>query len=166
MPKHKYTFERYCSPKRWDTYYQQIKYCRECGAKLNVLVIGPGDYIVPLILTEMGYHVETFGIEETADYVGDLRDIENIIKKDYDVIICCEVLEHIELDKAIEVIKYLKTRAQKRIIISVPILTYSVDKYHKWELGHGIDEEGFTQFFHNPIVKIVGNKFFFVIENK
>ncbi len=126
-----YNFDKYVDAARWNSYYHQIAETLAFAAK-TALIIGVGDNIVPMILSQQGVSVTTFDFDKDLqpDIVGDVTDIENILTKDgfqkFDVLLCCQVLEHLPYDY------FEKTLAQFRnvannVILSLP---FSAHKYH------------------------------------
>lgn len=119
-----YKFDKYLHIRRWGSYYNQIKEVLEHDAK-NVLLIGEGDGIVSGILCKLGIHVTTFDFAEdlNPDIVGDVREIENRVEKNfYDCILCCEVLEHLEFKYFEGIIRSFCKVVKKNgiIILSLP----------------------------------------------
>lgn len=93
-----YNFDKYLHFRRWGSYYCQLKEALEHDVR-NVLLIGEGDGIISGILRKLGINITTFDFAEdlNPDIVGDVREIEKIVEKNfYDCIICCQVLEHLE----------------------------------------------------------------------
>ena len=164
MRNSNYIFEKYCSLRRWDTYWYQIKYCREvCTTGSNILLIGPGDWIVVDVLRGMEYNVEVFDIRPGADIKGNILDIKRLVTKHYDVVICCEVLEHVGFGYAEGIVEHLKTIADKRLIISIPIYKGVVDRYHQWELGSTEETKMFDKYCSPCTIDIVHSKWKFYI---
>ena len=91
-----YNFSSYATRERWLSYRFQISLVLEKQPK-SVLVIGVGDSIVVDILKKFIPKVETFDFdpELKPDICGDIVDIENLVSEKYDVIVCCQVLEHL-----------------------------------------------------------------------
>lgn len=98
-----YMFKSYVSSERWDSYYYQIRETLECENARRVLVIGVGDGIVPSIIKMMNdkIDVDTFDIDGTLNpnICGDITQLSLKIKQKYDVIVCCQVCEHIKFGK-------------------------------------------------------------------
>lgn len=161
-----YSFNNYCSPKRWMTYYNQIDKIINSNSK-SVLVIGPGDYIVPLVVQHYKPKilVETFDIKEGATYQGDLKEISSIVNKKYDYIVCCEVLEHIEFDEFENIISQLK-EIGNNILISLPKYNGVLNKWHKWEINYMDIElsqiiEVLRGYFDVVSDNFIGDKYYF-----
>jgi hypothetical protein len=159
-----YNFETYCTKFRFTTYHEQIKLCLGCKPK-SILVIGPGDHIVPIILRHLLSNtiVDTFDIREGSTYKGDLREISNIVTQKYDCILCCEVLEHIEFEYFDSIIKQLKQITNKSLIISVPKFNGKLCKYHKWEIDYNVTKNDILQIIGNSNVSMLNNKIMFIV---
>ena len=124
--KEHYRFQDYVDWRRWHSYYYQIREALGSDSK-TFLIIGKGDGIVPLVLGYLlnseGWVVDTFDYAEDLcpTYQGDLRDIERIINKKYDCVICCQVLEHLEWQYFEAVLESLARICSKRLIVSLPV---------------------------------------------
>jgi len=117
-----YDFVKYVSFERWNSYWHQIKEVLDANPN-NVLIIGVGDNIVPSIISTTGVKVKTldFDTELKADYVGDIRNIESIVSnKSFDVVMCCQVLEHIDFRYFESVVQSLINVSRKKLILSIP----------------------------------------------
>jgi len=117
-----YDFGRYVSLERWNSYWHQINEALD-AKPINVLIIGVGDNIVPSIIRTAGIEVKTldFDSELKADYVGDIRNIDSIISnKSFDVVMCCQVLEHIHFEYFESVVQHLIKVSRKKLILSIP----------------------------------------------
>ncbi|MDH6459005.1 2-polyprenyl-3-methyl-5-hydroxy-6-metoxy-1,4-benzoquinol methylase [Fusobacterium sp. PH5-7] len=114
-------FFQYVNKDTWNSYYQQIEEALKSKSS-SVLIIGMGDGIVPKILRNYIKEVKTFDIAEDLepDYIGNILDINEIIDKKYECIICCEVLEHLPFDKFEKCIEKLEKITAKKCIISLP----------------------------------------------
>lgn len=121
-----YDFLKYVDNNRWNSYYQQIIEVLNCQENCkNVLYIGMGDGIVTDILKKTGKNVKTLDFDKALkpDYVGSVTEIKKALKKDwnkFDVILCCQVLEHIPFSEFDNTIKQLAECTKKRLIISLP----------------------------------------------
>ena len=120
-----YDFSRYIrSTSRWDSYYYQLKYSLESDAR-DVLLIGPGDNIVPNLLRFYDKNLTTFDIAEdlNPDIVGDICELDTIVSdSSYDCIVCCEVCEHIPFEKFEGIINNFSKalRSDGKLVFSVP----------------------------------------------
>lgn len=127
-----YNFNNYVNRKRWMSYYHQVNEVIKSNSK-TCLVIGKGDGIVPAILQHCGLDVDTFDYEDQMKptYLGDIRKIHEIVDREYDCIVCCQVLEHIEYEYFESVIESLRRICKKRLILSLPeiMLLLSIDIY-------------------------------------
>jgi len=117
-----YDFGRYVTPERWNSYWHQINEAL-LDNPINILIIGVGDNIVPTIIRTKSVDVKTFDYDPdlNSDYVGDIREIDSIIQNDsFDVVMCCQVLEHLEFEFFEPIVQKLLNIAKKKVILSVP----------------------------------------------
>ncbi|MDR0733165.1 MAG: class I SAM-dependent methyltransferase [Dysgonamonadaceae bacterium] len=139
VEKSHYNFQTYTDLPRWTSYWHQITETLALSPK-TALIVGIGDDIVGRVLAEQGVQVYTFDFDKNLhpDFWGDVVEIDTVLRdKRFDVILCCQVLEHLPYDKFEPVLQQLQRHA-KNVIISLP---YSAIKYK-------ID-------VHLPIVKTV-----------
>lgn len=121
-----YEFEKYVSKKRWISYYYQLQFVVDSACS-SVLVIGKGDNIVPeclkLVYGRDDIEIDTFDFDPCLNptILGDIREIDKIVKKKYDCVICCQVLEHLEFEYFEKVIKGISNICKKKFIISLPV---------------------------------------------
>ncbi|MBO4374636.1 MAG: hypothetical protein J5829_05980 [Lachnospiraceae bacterium] len=137
--------------------------------------------IIEPILKAQGIEVATFDRMKDIDpdYCGDLREIDTIIKdREFDVVLCWQILEHIEFEHFDRIVKYMKGIVRKKLIISLPYSNISlniwvqrtmgrvrllclgfprfwqnkIDKWHKWEMG--------TKAVSKKAVREVLNKYY------
>ncbi len=135
-----FSYEAYMSDERWSSYFRQIDEVREIEKAekkdLNVLVIGVGDGLIPQLIKFFCHcRVITFDYDRELqpDIVGDIFDLSKYVTKCFDVILCCQVLEHIpyiEFQKALEEI-WTCLEDGGKCIISLPDSGY--------DLGGGIE---------------------------
>ncbi len=120
VPKEHYDFLDYITPERWMSYRHQIELVIKSGLK-KVLVIGIGDNIVPGILRTQGIEVETCDIDQNLkpDHLQSLTELDFNGKK-FDIIICCQVLEHLPFKEIENALSRLKQATQSILIISLP----------------------------------------------
>lgn len=117
-----YDFLNYVKQDRWNSYYQQIFEALNCKGK-SILYIGAGDGIVTDILRKCGKNVKTLDFDKNLkpDYIGSVTDIKKVLGKDkFDVILCCQVLEHIPFSEFENTIKQLSEYTKEKLILSLP----------------------------------------------
>ncbi|MCM1467223.1 MAG: hypothetical protein NC086_03670, partial [Alistipes sp.] len=124
VKKEHYNFDKYVDEARWMSYYYQVKEALASGSK-SFLIIGKGDGIVPAIIQELvGLNgvVDTFDYDEQLQptYIGDIRELSNVVTKKYDCILCCQVLEHLEYKYFESIIKEIDNICNSRVILSLP----------------------------------------------
>jgi len=102
------------------SYYYQIKWVKRLNKK-KILEIGIGNKTVSNYLKNNNFDVTTFDYDHrlNPDFVGDIRKLpfEN---KSFDVILCCEVLEHIPFEDFKKGLKEIGRVTKKHAIISIP----------------------------------------------
>tara|TARA_B100000686_G_C16658183_1_gene899389 strand:- start:568 stop:1230 length:663 start_codon:yes stop_codon:yes gene_type:complete len=120
---------------RWHAYYSQkriihqwlqVELLKSLDVK-NVLEIGPYLGLVTAMLGSAGYSVTTLDVDSVSPSIGAKShikgDITNVpIEKltGFDVIICCEMLEHITWPNVDNVLKRLSETGVPWLILSVP----------------------------------------------
>ncbi|MDA3879917.1 MAG: methyltransferase domain-containing protein [Prolixibacteraceae bacterium] len=115
-----YLFDRYVDKKRWASYYSQISEVVEVSPQ-KVLVVGVGDGIIVEILKMQGIEVLTMDFDAALnpDFELDVRNI-NEISTHFDVIICCQVLEHLPFGDFEQTLDKLMDKTS-RLVLSLPI---------------------------------------------
>lgn len=130
-----YSFEIYMSDGRWSSYYRQIDEIKKIEINeergLNVLVIGVGDGVVPLLIKLFcNCTITTYDYDKelSPDITGDILELSKHTKEPYDIILCCQVLEHIpypEFGKALAEIEVC-LKENGRCIMSLPDSGYDL----------------------------------------
>ena len=167
-----YATLRYDTKKRWASYWHQIDETLAV-APASALVVGVGSGVVSDYLRSAGIAVTTLDVvaDLQPDLVADLRTIP--AEQDaFDVVLCCQVLEHLRYADVPDALKELARVARARVVISLPrrgrywelavripplprfaragVLPnrrrYRGDDEHHWELGpRAVDQRQFTQ---------------------
>jgi hypothetical protein len=122
-----YDFQTYTDLLRWTSYWHQISETLALVPK-TALIIGVGDNIVGKLLAAQGVQVYTFDFDKDLhpDFVGNVAEAGDVLRdKQFDVILCCQVLEHLPYDKFENILQQL-ARHTGNVIISLP---YSAIKY-------------------------------------
>jgi hypothetical protein len=122
-----YNFQAYTDLPRWTSYWHQITETLALTPK-TALIIGVGDNIVGNILAAQGVQVYTFDFDKNLhpDFEGNVANIDAILgDKRFDVILCCQVLEHLPHNKFENILQQLAQHACN-VVISLP---YSAMKY-------------------------------------
>lgn len=119
VKKNHYNFSRYNHLKRWTSYWYQIHETLFLNIE-SVLEIGPGSEIVSFILKKEGlkYNSLDFSKDLHPDFVGDIRDFN--LNKKFDMIMACQVLEHIPYVDFKKSLKNMAKHSKKYVIISLP----------------------------------------------
>ncbi|MDR2424893.1 MAG: hypothetical protein LBD59_09260 [Prevotellaceae bacterium] len=161
-PSH-YDFAKYVDIARWISYWHQITETMALNSE-NVLIVGIGDGITGKILSMQGIKVSTFDFDEKLqpDFVGNITEIDEVLQGNhFDVLLCCQLLEHLPYDFFEPVLQKMKCVADNVIIslphsprnyyisIGLPLLgrkkinidiqrhcsTFKFDGEHYWEIG-------------------------------
>lgn len=150
VKKEHYDFNKYTSINRWSSYYYQISEVTKLNDIHTILLIGVGDGVVNSTLSNMGYDVTTFDFDErlNSDIVGSVTDIEKILDKKYDCIICCQVLEHLPYEMLDNIMSQFSRIANKNVIISLPYNSVKI-----------FTSKIFIPFIHNISIKLLMPKF-------
>jgi len=119
----------------------------------TILEIGPGNYIVTNILSDLGFDVQTLDIDPdiAPDIVCDITN-DNLpsITNKYDLVLAAEVLEHVEYKDSIKVLKNLKTITEK-LLITVPCTNEGGAFFHFSLKLPGLSWLAFNKkFFYKP----------------
>jgi len=120
VTKTHYDFEKYVGLDRWSSYWYQLNETIKLKPK-SVLEIGNGSKIIKTMLEEEGINYESVDIAKdlNPDHVGDIRYFN--IYKSYDIVMACQVLEHIHYNNFNLALINLKKHSNKYVIISLPI---------------------------------------------
>ena len=112
-------FENYDDLNRWISYWWQISLVRKLGKK-KVMEIGIGNKTVSNYLKKAGFSVTTYDIdpELNPDYVGDITSLP-FRNDSFEVLLCCEVLEHLQFAKAKKALKEINRVTKEYAVISV-----------------------------------------------
>jgi hypothetical protein len=88
-----------------------------------------------------GGNIDTFDFDEALKptYLGDLREIDQIVKKRYECVICCQVLEHLEYKYFRDIIEKLSIICSKVLILSLPCRMIEFSAY--FAIPHFGDKE-------------------------
>jgi len=116
-----YNFYNYLDLNRWNSYFHQIEETLAFEPK-SVLIVGVGDNIVATILKQYGVKVTTFDFDNTLhpNIIGNVVHIKEILQEQrFDVLLCCQVLEHLPYEYFEKIIKQFSEIANN-VIISLP----------------------------------------------
>lgn len=121
VKKGHYDFIKYVSLARWNSYYYQIINALDESIH-TILLIGIGDGVVVDTLRKCGKEVVTFDFDKSLnpDIYGSVTEIETILKKKYDCIMCCQVLEHLPFSEFEKVIEQFSHLVNEKVIVSLP----------------------------------------------
>lgn len=119
VPK-EYYFETYDHPTRFISYFYQINLAKKLKPS-KILEVGIGNKTVTNCLEQAGLAVDTcdFDRELNPDFVADIRSMP-FKNESYDLVMACEILEHIPWDDVDKALKELHRVSRKYVIISIP----------------------------------------------
>jgi 2-polyprenyl-3-methyl-5-hydroxy-6-metoxy-1,4-benzoquinol methylase len=117
-----FSYESYLTEARWSSYYIQLTEVMRENPK-SVLIVGVGDGLVPYYISRQGIMVRTMDIDErlSPDHLGSVvsPDIASNVEP-ADIVMCCQVLEHMPFDQFERALENLSALCKKKIIISLP----------------------------------------------
>lgn len=116
----KYNFGKYDTESRWMSYWHQINQVLKLNPK-NVLEIGAGNKTVSDYLKNAGIQVSVLDSDKELkpDIVASVLRMP-FTDNSFDLVLCCEVLEHLPFEKFEKCLKEIKRVSRKDIIISLP----------------------------------------------
>jgi len=121
VDKAHYDFSKYINKGRWNSFYHQIDEIIKVEPK-SILEIGAGTGITKCILKDiLHYYYESMDIDEELhpDFVGSVMEMP-FVDRQYDVVACFQVLEHLPFDNLEKALSELLRVANKAVIISLP----------------------------------------------
>jgi len=126
----------YDSLNRFISYFYQTKSILELNVK-SVLEVGVGNKTVNNYLKSRGLDVKSVDFDKNLkpDVVADVRKMP-LKNKQFDAVLCCEVLEHIPLDELPKALRELTRVSKKYVIVSVPYYCAYFELFGKFSFGH------------------------------
>ncbi len=122
VDKKHYSFERYCYPERWASYYHQLREVLASSPK-SILEVGGGDGVLESYIkrniAEAIYTSVDIAEDLNPDVVAAI-DALPFADASFDVVCAFEVLEHIPFEKFEKALGELLRVSKGRVLISVP----------------------------------------------
>lgn len=120
---------KYDSLERFSSYYTQLKLVSELSPK-SVIEVGIGNGLVSDYLKK-SYKVTTCDFDHrlNPDIIFDVSagSYHNIFHDPSDVVLCCQVLEHLPYDKFRKCLINLSSMSNKYVIISLPYCSSGIE---------------------------------------
>ncbi|MFA6289080.1 MAG: class I SAM-dependent methyltransferase [Opitutaceae bacterium] len=141
VSKNHYGFSNYITKARFLSFWCQINEVIKFNPK-RVLEIGPGSGVVTQILRQQGIEVVTvdYADDVGADVVASVLDLP-FPDASFDVVICCQVLEHLPFVDFIPALNQIRRVAVMGAVISLPHTgrywryLFSIPKLGEWQFG-------------------------------
>jgi len=113
---------KYLSLQRWNSYWYQLFETTQCPNVKTILEVGIGNTICTSVLRNMGYTVKTLDADPTtqADYVADIRTIQQTVHETFDLTLCCQTLEHIPYEDVPGVLRSFHKITNTWLIVTLP----------------------------------------------
>ncbi len=122
------------SYQRWNSYFWQLFFIAHFRPE-SILEIGVGDKIVADIIKKIGYDVKTCDISANVnpDYIADIRFLP-FEKESFDMVVCFQILEHIDYEYFVDILKSLHHITKKHVILSLPQIRkfFSLKSHIPW----------------------------------
>lgn len=150
VQKEKY-FDEYDDLLRFISYFYQVDITRRLKPK-KVLEIGIGNKMVSSYLENHGIQIETcdFDKELKPDYIADIRNLP-LKDNSYELIIACEVLEHIPWQDVDKALSEMQRVTKKYVLISIPYSSAGFELIMKFPgAGKIMKKPFFDLFFRIP----------------
>lgn len=150
---------KYDDVQRFISYFYQVDLVRKLKPN-NVLEIGIGNKTVYNYLKQNGIKIDTCDFDKSLepDYVADIRDLP-FEDQSYDVVMACEVLEHIPWKDVNKALYQLHRVSRKYVIISIPYSSTSFELLFKFPLIDRILKRPFLNLFFRLPLFFIGIKF-------
>lgn len=148
VPETHRSFQKsYDTIERFISYFYQIGLIRDLEIK-EILEVGIGNKTVSNYLKQFGLKVTTCDYDETLkpDFVADVRKLP-MPENSFDVILACEILEHLPWDDVPIALAELQRVTKKYIIISIPYSSGSIELVLASQLISTLFKKPFFDFF-------------------
>lgn len=129
LPKSDYFNESYFADDQLYSFIEQLQGIRSVlrnfdkSKEVKILEIGKGNGFISSFIKNMGYDIVTFDINANLepDVVGDVTQLSSYFKNNmFDLIICCEVLEHMEFENFEKSLKEFRKVSKGYTFITLP----------------------------------------------
>lgn len=129
LAKSDYFNESYFADAQLYSFVEQLQGIRsilkkfDTSKEIKILEIGKGNGFISTFIKKMGYNIVTFDINANLepDVVGDVTQLSNYFESNiFDLIICCEVLEHMEFNNFETVLKEFRKVGSRYCFLTLP----------------------------------------------
>ncbi len=116
----------YDSKERFNSYWTQVKEVTQRNPR-NILEVGIGNAFVSSYLRRWGYNLITLDVcrELQPDFAASVTNLP-FKNKEFDVIICCEVLEHLPYSEFGKALQELNRVSSAYVVLSLPDSSYYI----------------------------------------
>ncbi len=121
VDKKHYSFDKYCYPDRWASYYYQLREITNTNPS-TILEVGVGDGVVKQYVqnnTNISYKNIDVAEDLAPDILGSV-DAMPLPDNQFDVVCAFEVLEHLPFEKFEQCLLEMGRVSKKHVLISVP----------------------------------------------
>ena len=121
-PPEYYSFEKYNTKQRMLTYWHQINEVLKRQPS-SVLEIGVGTGLVSSYLRHLGIEVKTFDINAALkpDYIGSVLDIDAIVDRQFDLVLCARVLHHLPFSQLPIALEKIAKVSRRDAVVTLPM---------------------------------------------
>jgi len=167
LPREKYLEDAYFTPQQMSSLMEQFMRIRIMRPE-TILEVGLGNGMLAAMLRQIGIKVTTVDVNPNLepDIVSDIKSLPLKLTSKFDIVVCCEVLEHIRFDEFEENIRIFKSLSNN-LFLTLPFdakhfgfagilrlpkkgtreigfwwrtkITKKIPSEHFWEIGHSLE---------------------------
>ncbi len=168
VDKNHYFKARYGDLRRFVSYFYQIDFIRNTGAK-KILFIGVGDSLVSDYLRKISdIELTTFDIDPALnpDVVGDVKKLP-FEKNEFDCVVAYEVLEHVPFEDFSQILSQLREITREWVVLFLPIRQIGFECILRFPFIRKILNRPFLRILLTIPIKFPGSSHHhWVIDNK
>ncbi len=124
----KYLNENYLGAARFLGYHEQLMSVFKLKDVKTIAEIGPGNGVTTALLRHFGYEVQTidFDYRLSPDIECSILQLQERVHQTFDVVLCFEVLEHLEFEDFEAALQNLNAITNQYLILSLPYVGYTI----------------------------------------